>query len=172
MFWMTELSGALLVVLALSPPVQAQEPPSPILTVLKQVAADPTTYAPAIVSFTAERLDWASSQVFFEHGYVEQNPQFTISGRPGDIPLGYGAGNRVITMNALADLRSSALNNLTTRAVERLLLTRYPHRQKMIRTMGWIERISFATMLAYTQSSRHFEQWRHNTQVARELGYR
>jgi len=171
MFRMTEFSNALLVVLALSPAVQAQEP-SPIWTVVKQVAADPTTYAPAVVSFTAERLDWSSSQVFFEHGYVEQNPQFTISGRPGDIALGYGAGNRAITMNALADLRSSALNNLTTRAVERVLLTRYPHRQKVIRAIGWIERISFAAMLAYTQSSRHFEQWRHNTQVAREFGYR
>ena len=172
MLRMTELSGVLVVALALSPAVQAQDPPSPIWTVVKQVAADPTTYAPAAVSFTAERLDWASSQLFFEHGYVEQNPQFTISGRPSDVPIGYGAGNHVITRNALADLRSSALNNLTTRAVERVLLTRYPHRQKLIRTLGWIERISFGATLALVQSSSHFEQWRHNTQVARELGYR
>jgi hypothetical protein len=164
-------SGALVILLVLSAVASAQEP-SPLWTVVKQVAADPTTYAPAVVSFTAERLDWSSSQVFFEHGYVERNPQFTISGLPNDVPVHYGAGNRVITTNALADLRSSVLNNLTSRGVEQVLLTRYPHRQKWIRTVGWIERISFAAALAYTQSSGHFEQWRHNTQVARELGYR
>jgi hypothetical protein len=169
---MTDLSAGILLLLALSPAVQAQEPPSPIWAVVRQVAADPTTYAPAAVSFTAERLDWASSQAFFERGYVEQNPQFTISGQPGDIPLGYGAGNRVIARNALADLGSSALNNATCRVVEQMLLTRHPHRHKMIRTLGWIERISFAATLAFVQSSKHFEQWRHNTQVARELGYR
>jgi hypothetical protein len=169
--WRTATLPAALVLLALSSVARAQEP-SPVWTVLKQVAVDPTTYAPAVVSFTAERLDWGSSQVFFEHGYVEQNPQFTISGRPNDLPLHYSAGNHVITMNALADLRSSVLNNLTSRAIEHVLLTRYPHRRKLIRTFGWIERISFGVTLAYSQSSRHFEQWRHNTQVARELGYR
>ena len=169
--WRIATLAAALVLLALSSVARAQEP-SPVWTVVKQVAVDPTTYAPAVISFTAERLDWASSQVFFKHGYTEQNPQFTISGRPNDLPLHYSAGNHVIAMNALADLRSSVLNNLTSRVVEQVLLTRYPHRKKSIRTRGWIERISFGAALAYTQSSRHFEQWRHNTQVARELGYR
>jgi hypothetical protein len=171
MWRIATLSGALVLPLVLTSVASAQEP-SPVWTVVKQVAADPTTYAPAVVSFTAERLDWSSSQVFFERGYVEKNPQFTISGRPDDLPLRYGAGNHVITMNALADLRSSALNNLTSRVIEHVLLTRYPHRQKLIRTIGWIERISFGAALAYTQSSRHFEQWRYNIQAARELGYR
>ena len=78
----------------------------------------------------------------------------------------------MISGNALADLRSSVLNNLTSRVVERVLMTRYPSQRKLIRTLGWVERISFCAAWRYSQSSRHFEQWRNNVQVARELGYR
>jgi hypothetical protein len=163
--------AALLLLLGQPHPALAQDWPGPVSDVFRQVVFDPTTYAPAVLSFTAERLDWKSSQVFFQHGYVEHNPQFTISGRPDDVPISYGAGKRRITANALADLTASAMNNVSSRVVERVLIARFPKRQKLIRALGWVERISFATTLATVQSSRHFRQWRENERLARELGY-
>ena len=56
--------------------------------------------------------------------------------------------------------------------IERLLIARYPKRAKFIRTIGWIERISYAASLATIQSANHFRQWRQNEQRSRELGYR
>ena len=153
-------------------PVGAQTPESGAWLVFRQVVLDPTTYAPAVVSYTAERLDWSSSQVFFDRGYVEQNSQFTISGFPSDLPLSYSAGKGVITTNALADLGSSVVNNVTTRVIERVLLKRYPEKKTLIRTLGWIERISFAATLASRQSAGHFHQWRRNIRLAGELGFR
>jgi hypothetical protein len=163
---------AFVLLLSQALPASGQDWPGPVSDVFKQVVLDPTTYAPAALSFTAERLDWKSSQVFFQHGYVEHNPEFTISRRPDDVPIGYGAGNRRITANALADLAASAMNNVSSRVVERLLIARFPQRQKMIRALGWIERIAFAASLATIQSSNHFRQWRKNERLARELGYR
>jgi hypothetical protein len=150
----------------------AQDRASIAWSVARQITFDPTTYAPAIISHTAERLDWKSSQVFFQHGYVERNPQFTISGRPDDVPIGYGAGNRIILGNALKDLGSSAINNAGVAVVERLLLARFPNHPKLIRRLGWAERIAFAASLASVQSATHFRQWRENERLARELGYR
>jgi hypothetical protein len=163
---------ALACVLATAGAARAQEPRSTAWSVIGQVMLDPTTYAPAAISYSAERLDWKSSQVFFAHGYVEHNPQFTISGRPDDVAIGYGAGKRVILGNAMRDLGASALNNAATRVTERLLLARFPRHPKLIRTLGWVERISFAATLATVQSARHFRQWRENERLARELGYR
>lgn len=166
------IAVAAFVLLASQPfPASAQDWPGPVSDVFRQVVLDPTTYAPAAVSFTAYRLDWKSSQVFFQHGYVEHNPQFTISGRPDDTPISYGAGTRRITANALADLTASAMNNVSSRVVERVLIARFPKRQKLIRALGWVERISFAASLATIQSSRHFRQWRENERLARELRY-
>jgi hypothetical protein len=153
-------------------PARAADWPSAVESVFKQVVFDPTTYSPAITSYTAERLDWKSSQIFFEHGYVEHNPQFTISGFPDDIPVGYDAGKRIILRNALGDLGTSLIHNTAVRIIERELLERHPERQKLIRAIGWIERISFAVTLASIQSANHFRQWRKNEQLARELGYR
>ena len=122
------------------------------------------------MSYSAERLDWKSSQVFFQHGHLERNPQFTVTGLPNDFPLGYGAGNQQVLGNALRDLGASAINNTTTRVVERMLMERYPGRRTLIRTIGWIERISFAVALATVQSSEHFRQWRENERLdARDL---
>jgi hypothetical protein len=140
--------------------------------VFRQVVFDPTTYAPAAISYTAERLDWKSSQVFFQHGYLEANAQFTRTGRPNDVPVGYAAGKRLILGNALHDLGASVLNNVVERIVERWLMVRHPRRQKLIRTLGWVQRISFAAGLGTVQSARHFRQWRENERVARELGYK
>ena len=166
------IAVAAFVVLASQPfPAAAQDWPGPVSDVFRQVVFDPTTYAPAVVSFTAERLDWKSSQVFFQHGYVEHNPQFTISGRPDDLPISYGAGNRRITANALGDLAASVINNVSCRVVERVLIARFPKRRGLVRALGWVERISFAASLATIQSSRHFRQWRENERLAGELGY-
>ena len=164
--------AALVLLLGQAFPASAEDWRGPVLEVFRQVVFDPTTYAPAVTSFTAERLDWKSSQVFFQHGYVEHNPQFTISGRPDDVPLSYSAGNRQIVANSLADLSASAMNNISSRVIERLLMARYPDRQKLIRAFCWIERVSFAVTLGTIQSSRHFRQWRENNRLARELGYR
>jgi hypothetical protein len=158
--------------LVIAPQPALAEDESAAWSVFRQVVFDPTTYAPAITSYTAERLDWKSSQVFFQHGYLEQNPQFTVTGRPDDFPIGYGAGNQQILENALKDLGASAINNTTSRVIERMLMDRYPGRRTLIRTIGWIERISFAVALATVQSSEHFRQWRENGRLARELGYK
>jgi len=151
---------------------QADDWPSPAESIVKQVMLDPTTLAPALTSYTAERLDWKSSQVFFAHGYLEHNAQFTISGLVDDVPVRYAAGKRIILKNALEDLSASLVNNVVARLVERSLARRYPRREKLIRTIGWIERISFAVSLATVQSASHFRQWRENDRLARELGYR
>jgi hypothetical protein len=150
----------------------AQDWPSPAWAIFKQVVFDPTTYAPAVVSYAAERLDWQSSQVFFQHGFLEANAQFTVSGRPDDTPVSYAAGNRIIVDNALRDLAASAFNNTLDRIIERVLIRRYPNHEKLLRTVGWIERVTFATTLATVQSAQHWRQWRGNERLARELGYR
>jgi hypothetical protein len=159
------------VLLALSSPAGAQDRTSIARAILREVAFDPTTYAAATISFEAERLDWRSSQIFFAHGFVEHNPQFTVSGLPDDLPLGYAAGNRQIVTDALMDLGTSVENNVIDRIIERILIERYPRRRKLFRTLGWIERISFASTLATTQSAGHFRQWRENERRTRELGY-
>ena len=167
------LASAALVLVSMAPaPVHADDWPSAAGSIFRGVAFDPTTFAPAITSYTAERLDWKSSQVFFQHGFLEHNPQFTVSGLPDDVPISYGAGKRVIARNSLEDLASSLVNNIATRIVERTLTQRHPRREKLIRTIGWIERISFAVSLASVQSANHFRQWRRNERLARELGYR
>jgi hypothetical protein len=150
----------------------AHDWPSAAASIFTEVVADPTTFGPAITSYTAERLDWKTSQVFFQHGYLEHNAQFTVSGFADDVPVGYAAGKTIILNDSLADLGSSLVNNVTARIVERTLVARYPKREKFIRTIGWIERISFAISLASVQSAGHFQQWRKNVDRARELGYR
>jgi hypothetical protein len=150
----------------------AEDWPSAAETIFAQVVSDPTTFAPSITSYTAERLDWKSSQVFFQHGFVESNPQFTVSGFVDDVPLSYTAGKRVILRDSLSDLGSSLVNNAAARIVERTFVRHYPKREKLIRTIGWIERISFAVSFATVQSANHFRQWRENARDARELGYR
>ena len=67
----------------------------------KDVVSDPTTYAPSVIFFTAKKLDWDSSQVFFRNGYVEENYDYTISGKAKDTPISYVAGNRRIFINTL-----------------------------------------------------------------------
>ncbi|HVH29160.1 MAG TPA: hypothetical protein VM818_20540 [Vicinamibacterales bacterium] len=162
---------ALIVLVASS--VFAQDPDrgSFVPDIVKQVFIDPTTYVPAIVAWKATRLDWGSSQVFFQNGYVEKNPRFTVSGRAGDTAIGYAAGNRQILTDALANLELSLINNVSERVFERLLVSRYPNQRKLLRAVGWIERGAMASLLTYRQSAGHFRQWKENERLAGQLGY-
>jgi len=139
--------------------------------VARGVLIDPTTYAPAVISYEAIRRDWKSSQVLFAHGWVEQNPRYTISGRASDLPVSYDEGMRRIRRTALTLLQYSALNNVGVGVAERLLVRRYPSRKALVRTVSWIERIAFASLLIYSNSADHIRQAATNRRLAREHGY-
>lgn len=141
-----------------------------VADVARQVATDPTTYAPAAILYTSLRLDWSSSQPLFRQGYVEDNPLYTVSGLPHDVPVSYHEGNRRILLDSLANLSPMIVNNAVSRVSERALVARFPDHPKLIHALGWIERISFSTYLSYQLSSRHFEQWQRNKEMAASLG--
>jgi hypothetical protein len=152
-----------------APPVFSERPFS-VWHLAKDVMLDPTTYAPAILSYTSTRLDWDTSQVFFRNGYVEDNPRYTATGLAHDTPMGYQAGNRKILMDTLSIVGGSVANNLTDRVFERYLLERYPDHRKLVRTIGWIERTTFASYWSYRLSAAHFRQWKANERTAAQLG--
>jgi len=143
-----------------------------LLDTVKAVALDQTTYAPAFLYYGTTRLDWNSSQVFFQNGILEHNERFTISGRPDDVAISYGAGNKLILMDTLTILQMSAVNNVTNNLIERVLIARYPRQRKLFRTLGWIERTGFASYWSYRLSVGHYRQWRANERVARQLGFK
>ena len=150
---------------------QPDEPRAVAWEVARAVLIDPTTFAPAVISYCAIRQDWKTSQVLFANGWVEQNPRFTISGRANDVPVSHGEGTRRIRVAALGVLQYSAANNVSVAVVERLLVTRYPHRKTLIRTLSWVERIAFASVLTYRNSAEHLRQASSNRRLAREYGY-
>ncbi|HVH26544.1 MAG TPA: hypothetical protein VM818_07295 [Vicinamibacterales bacterium] len=174
--WLRLFTSALLALLVVSsaPNALAQENngSSALADVMKGVVFDPTTYAPALVQYDATMRDWKTSQPFFEHGYVERNARFTRSGLPNDMPLGYTAGRNLILRDTLTTLGVSAAQNLTSRVVERALLSRYPDHPKMVKTIGWVQRIAVASLMSYRLSATHYKQAELNAQRARELGYR
>ena len=88
--------------------------------VARAALIDPTTYAPALISFEAIRQDWKTSQILFANGWLEQNPRFTASGRANDVPVSYDEGTSRIRATALTMLQYSAVNNVSARVVERL----------------------------------------------------
>jgi hypothetical protein len=108
----------------------------------------------------------------FRIGFLESNPRFTISGLPFDRPVSYAEGKRTIVRDTAALFGKSLANNAACAIVERLLIARAPRHRKLIRTLGWIERISFAAYYSHRLSVRHFEQWRANERLARQLGAR
>jgi hypothetical protein len=165
--------GLLTVTLLWAPSVRAQDraPRSLVPDVVKQVLLDPTTYAPAIVAWTATRLDWQSSQVFFQNGWSEHNARFTVSGLGDDTAMGYGAGNRQILTDAFANLQVSVVNNVSSRVMEDVLMPRHPKHRQLIRAIGWIERSAMASYLTYRLSAGHFRQWQENERRAQRLGY-
>jgi hypothetical protein len=136
----------------------------------RQVAFDPTTYAPAVISYVSTKLDWDTSQVFFRNGYVEGNPRYTISGSPNDTPLSYGRGDRKILTDTLQTLGGSMANNFLTRTIEQALIERYPDHPRLVHTIGWIERISFSSYWSYRLSASHFRQWKANERMAAANG--
>jgi hypothetical protein len=151
---------------------QDQERPSLLGSLVKEVALDPTTYAPAVIAYDATVRDWSSSQPFFRNGFMERNSRFTISGLPNAQPVSYAEGNRRILSDAAGNLSISLVNNLTDRVFERALLERYPEHRKIIRTMGWIERVSFGAYMSYLLSVDHYRQAQANALRAQQLGYR
>ena len=132
---------------------------------------DPTTYIPASMLYVSSRLDWDSSQPFFQHGDVEENPRYTVSGLPHDTPISYGAGNRLLLADALSVASLSLANNAIDQFTVRLLTAHAPEHQKLWRTLGWIERTVVASSLSYALSVRHFQQWQENKRIAAQRGY-
>jgi hypothetical protein len=159
-------------------PCMAQDEPGPFTSasLVKEIAretlADPTSYAPATTLYVSARLDWNSSQSFFRNGSLEENPRYTISGLPHDIPLSYGAGNRRILMDALSIvLPVSFANNAVSRVAQSVLTQRDPAHHRRWAALGWIERTAVASGLSYGLSVRHFQQWQRNERLAAQLGY-
>lgn len=175
------LSGciiALAIAFCLSSVTWAQEPERPssdssfLGNIAKQVIFDPTTYAPAAIIYDATMRDWNTSQPLFRNGFVEKNPRYTISGLPNDTPLSYQDGKRRIVKDAFLNLQVSLVNNFTDRIFERALMERYPNHRRMVRTVGWIERISVGAYMSYVFSEQHYRQAVVNQEIARTMGYR
>ena len=139
--------------------------------VTKAVLFDPTTYAPATLSYTSMNMDWNSSQTLFRNGWVEQNQRFTISGRPNDLPVSYNEGNRRIRQMALLHLQESLVNNAAANIFERVLADKYPQHRKLFKVLSWTERIAFASYVSYMASANHFRQNDRNRQLAIQFGY-
>jgi hypothetical protein len=138
---------------------------SALAEVFIRVAKDPTTYALPPIVYTAHRLDWDSSQKLFAHGYLEANPKFTLSGRVDDVPISHAAGKRRILRYSASMIGRSALNNGICAFVERRLIERAPHRRKLIRTLGWIERGFVTAYWSYRLTHNQVNQWRDNERV-------
>ena len=170
---------ALLLTLALFGPAtpsaiaQDRESTSPsfVSSVLKGVALDPTTYAPALITYNATLGDWNSSQVFFAHGFIEGNSRFTVSGFANDFPVSYDEGANRILVDAFGNLRRSLVNNVSSRIVEHFLLKRFPNHPRAVKTLGWIQRTAIASYTTYIWSEPHWHQWRTNNRMAQQLGY-
>lgn len=165
----------LLSVMVLTPAVasaQAETDTNLFWDVARAVVFDPTTYAPATLSYTSMKMDWDSSQTLFRHGWVEQNHRFTVSGRPNDLPIGFADGNKKIRNMALLHLQESLLNNAAANVFERVLAAKYPQHRTLFKVLSWVERIAFASYVSYAASANHFKQTERNRQLAIQFGYR
>jgi hypothetical protein len=138
----------------------------------KNTIFDPTTYAPAAFGYDATLRDWKTSQLLFRHGFLEHNPRFTISGLSNGVPVSYSEGNRRILSDAVTNFGVSFASNFTSRIVERALMERYPEHRKLVKTLGWVERIGVSAYMSYLLSSEHYRQASINAEVARQMGYR
>ena len=149
---------------------QEDSHPNGVLSLVKSVVLDPTTYAPAALSYTSQKADWDSSQVLFNAGFMEHNYRYTITGQPDAKPLSYSDGTRQIRRDAFGILQQSVLNNVATQLVERSLSEKYPHKRTLFRTLSWVERISFSAYVGYMVSADHFRQVQRNQAMARQFG--
>ena len=138
----------------------------------KKAAIDPTTYIPGTVSFVSQKLDWDSSQLFFERGFVEKNPVFTLSGKPYDIPVGYGQGMKRITIMSLKQVGLSYLNNAGAEIMGKFILKQNPEKKKLVRALIKAEKIAMAVAVSYYISEGHFKQWQLNNSMARQMTLR
>jgi len=165
----------LLTIMILTPAVasaQADTDSNLFWDVTKAVVFDPTTYAPATLSYTSMKLDWNSSQPLFRNGWVEQNQRFTLSGRSNDVPVSFVDGNKQIRNMALMHLQESIVNNAATNIFERVLANKYPQHRTLFKVLSWTERIAFASYMSYYASAQHFKQAERNRQMALQFGYR
>ena len=142
-----------------------------VLDVAKAIVFDPTTYAPAALAHTSRRMDWKTSQTLFRQGWLEHNHLYTVSGKPDDAPISFDAGNRQIARMALMQLQESFVNNVSAQIFERVLADKYPQHRRLFNTLGWVERIGFASYASYLASVNHFKQSQRNIEMAREYGY-
>jgi len=151
---------------------QAETDTNVFWDVTKAVVFDPTTYAPATLTYTSMKMDWDSSQTLFRNGWVEQNHRFTVSGRQNDLPISFADGNRKIRNMALLHLQESLINNTAANVFERVLAERYPQHRTLFKVLSWVERIAFASYVSYAASANHFKQAERNRQLAIQFGYR
>jgi hypothetical protein len=168
------LCGLLLSLFILTPVLssaQDRAPGNAVIDIAKGVVFDPTTYAPATLSYTSQRMDWKTSQTLFQQGWLEHNYRFTVSGRPDDSPISFEAGNRQIARMALLHLQESVVNNVSAQIFERVLADKYPAHRKLFKSLGWAERVGFASYVSYLASVNHFKQSQRNMEMAREHGY-
>ena len=128
-----------------------------VVDLTKAVLFDPTTYTPAALSYTSQRMDWKTSQVLFNAGWMEHNSRYTVSGRANDTPLSFEAGNKQIRRDALAHLQASVVNNLSSQIFERLLAQKYPEHRKLLKTLGWVERVSYSSYVGYLASGESLQ---------------
>jgi hypothetical protein len=151
---------------------QTQEEQSLVSSVMRAVVRDPATYAPSLTKYSAMNLDWESSQIFFRHGFVERNARFTVSGRSADTAISHGAGSRKIVVDSLMLLVQTVPENFAERALERVLIRRYPQHRKMLIVTGHVGRFLGTSYLSYSASMGHFRQWQRNERLARQMGYK
>jgi hypothetical protein len=146
---------------------RASDPARPTLfaETMTRVFKDPTTYALPPIVYAAHRLDWDSSQKLFARGYVEANPDFTVTGHVNDIPISHQAGKRRILRYSASMIGRSVLNNATCAVVERRLIARAPQHRKLIRTLGWVERSFATTYWSYRLTHNQVGQWRENDRM-------
>jgi len=166
---------ALLFIIPISAAAQTEAPGfrADAIASLKATAIDPTTWAPAGAWYAATRLDWNSSQVFFRNGFVEGNRFYTVSGLPNSTPISYEQGNRQILMTTLAVAADSAVNNWTCQMIERAAARRFPTHRKLVKALGFTERIAFATLETIAiGTAAHYNQWQLNTSRAPQLAVR
>jgi hypothetical protein len=138
--------------------------------VAKNVAIDPTTYAPAIIFYHAEMRDWDTSQVLFKYDSRENNPDFTKSGIPGTEAISYEDGKKIIRQLTLINFMNAAAANTISQAVQQTLTEKFPNKRKLFRVLGWVQRGALSAAFTYMIAAPHYRQADRNTEVARRLG--
>jgi len=151
---------------------QTKEPSPSVSAIIKSVARDPATFAPVALKYVAMRLDWESSQIFFQHGFVEHNSRYTISGLEDDLAVSHGTGRRRLAMDSLKLLTRTVPQNFAERATEALLIRRFPQHRTLFLVAGRAARIASASYLAYSWSRPNIGQWRRNERLAAQMGFK